>query len=175
MRSEGALKKLKNQWRLHPRHYFALLEVEKQQAGLQQTLGNHPAIDTCQTVHQYSSPVLFPPLETTAAHNKRALYPNGPLQITSPLLGSLLRRSEKNEHLFIAFIDLNAAFDIVDHASLENVLKYLATIFQRHYNNSESSVRVNGKDSDWLAGRAAWPFPIFNHLRTLVWEQVAGE
>lgn len=54
MRSEGALKKLKNEWRLHPRHRFALQEAKKQQASLQQPQGNHSAIDSCQTVHQCS-------------------------------------------------------------------------------------------------------------------------
>lgn len=106
------------------------------------------------------------------------------------LIVEKVREFRKNQHLYIAFIDLKAAFDTVDHTSLWNILKYLGvppkitTMFQRLYNNSESCVRVNGKDSEWFPinsgvrqGCVAAP-DLFNcvidHLMTQVCEQVTG-
>ncbi|KAJ8287175.1 hypothetical protein GJAV_G00048520 [Gymnothorax javanicus] len=101
-----------------------------------------------------------------------------------------VRKFRKNQHLFIAFIDLKAAFDTVDHASLWNILKYLGvppkitTMFQRLYINFESCVRVSGKDSGWFPidsgvrqGCVAAP-DLFNcvvdHLMTQVCKEVSG-
>ena len=66
------------------------------------------------------------------------------------------REFRKDRHLYIAFIDLKAAFDTVDHGSLWNILKALGaptkliTLFQQLYQGAESCVRVNGRDSEWF-------------------------
>ena len=100
------------------------------------------------------------------------------------------REFRKDRHLYIAFIDLKAAFDTVDHASLWNILKTLGvppkllSLFKKLYSNSESCVRSNGKDSDWFSinsgvrqGCVAAP-DLFNsvidHLMTQVKERIQG-
>ena len=96
----------------------------------------------------------------------------------------------KDRHLYIAFIDLKAAFDTVDHPSLWKILKTLGVppkitaLFQQLYSNAESCVRVNGKDSEWFPinsgvrqGCIAAP-DLFNsvidHLMARVSERVPG-
>ena len=60
----------------------------------------------------------------------------------------------KNRDLYIGFIDLRSAFDTVDHNALWKIIKTLGTppklvsLFRLLYSDAESSVRVNGKDSD---------------------------
>ena len=73
------------------------------------------------------------------------------------LITEKAREFRKDCHLLIAFIDLKAAFDTVDHASLWNILKTLGvpmkltSLFQKLYANAESCVRVQGKDSNWFS------------------------
>ena len=61
------------------------------------------------------------------------------------------RAFHKVRHLYIAFLDLKAAFDTVDHASLWKILAALGTpdkyvsLFQALYSTAESCVRVNSK------------------------------
>ncbi|KAI8518875.1 hypothetical protein Bbelb_021320 [Branchiostoma belcheri] len=100
------------------------------------------------------------------------------------------REFRRDRHLYIAFIDLRAAFDTVDHASLWKILKLIGaprktiTLFQQMYNSAESCVRVNGKESEWFTinsgvrqGCVAAP-DLFNcvidYLMTKVCERVPG-
>ncbi|CAH1233196.1 Hypp638 [Branchiostoma lanceolatum] len=100
------------------------------------------------------------------------------------------REFRKDRHLYVAFIDLRAAFDTVDHASLWNILRLLGapqkilTLFQQLYSTAESCVRVNGKESEWFTinsgvrqGCVAAP-DLFNcvidYLMTKVCERVPG-
>ena len=100
------------------------------------------------------------------------------------------REFRKDQHLYIAFIDLKAAFDTVDHGSLWNILRHLGaptkiiTLFQQMYQGAESCVRVNGRDSEWFPihsgvrqGCVAAP-ELFNciidHLMSRVCERVPG-
>ncbi|CAH1242627.1 Hypp6909 [Branchiostoma lanceolatum] len=100
------------------------------------------------------------------------------------------REYRKNRHLYIAFIDLRAAFDTVDHASLWKILRLLGApqktinLFRQMYNSAESCVRVNGKESEWFTinsgvrqGCVAAP-DLFNcvidYLMTKVCERVPG-
>jgi len=62
----------------------------------------------------------------------------------------------KGRHLYIAFIDLKAAFDSVDHASLwailacTGVLGKILRLFKKLYGDSQSCIRINGKLSEWF-------------------------
>ncbi|KAI8518905.1 hypothetical protein Bbelb_021620 [Branchiostoma belcheri] len=66
------------------------------------------------------------------------------------------REYRKDRHLYIAFVDLRAAFDTVDHASLWKILTTIGVspkiiaLFQLLYSDAESCVRVNDKNSDWF-------------------------
>ncbi|CAH1233298.1 Hypp676 [Branchiostoma lanceolatum] len=99
------------------------------------------------------------------------------------------REYRKNRHLYIAFIDLRAAFDTVDHASLWKILRLLGApqktinLFRQMYNSAESCVRVNGKESEWFTinsgvrqGCVAAPdlFNCIDYLMTKVCERVPG-
>ena len=70
------------------------------------------------------------------------------------LLIEKAREFRHSRELFIAFVDLRAAFDTVDHASVWKLLKALGTppkitdLFRQLYADAESSVRINGADSD---------------------------
>ena len=100
------------------------------------------------------------------------------------------REFRKDRHLYIAFIDLKAAFDTVDHRSLWGILTSIGapakitTLFKQLYHSTESCVRANGSDSEWFSinsgvrqGCVAAP-ELFNcvidHLMTRVCEQVPG-
>ena len=100
------------------------------------------------------------------------------------------REYRKDRLLYIAFIDLKAAFDTVDHTSLWKILEVLRAppkiiaLFKGLYGHAQSCVRMNGKDSDWFAinsgvrqGCVAAP-DLFNcvvdYLMTQVTKQVAG-
>ena len=67
------------------------------------------------------------------------------------------REFRKDRRLFIAFVDLKAAFDTVDHGSLWRILKILGApekitnLFQCLYGGAESCVRINSKESDNFA------------------------
>lgn len=73
------------------------------------------------------------------------------------LLIEKYREFRKDRHLFIAFMDLKAAFDTVDHASLWSILRVIGippkivNLFQKLYGSSESCIRVNGKESSWFS------------------------
>jgi len=60
------------------------------------------------------------------------------------------REFRKGRHLYIAFIDLKAAFDSVDHVSLWAILAYIGVpgkilrFFKKLYEDSQSCVRING-------------------------------
>ncbi len=62
----------------------------------------------------------------------------------------------KDQHLYIAFINLKAAFNTMDHGLLWNILKTLGVppkitvLFKQLYPSAESCVHVNGRDSEWL-------------------------
>ena len=64
------------------------------------------------------------------------------------------REFRKNRHLYIAFLDLRAAFDTIDRPTLWHILRSLAvphkllTMFQKLYDTAESCVRINGKESE---------------------------
>ncbi|KAI8486243.1 hypothetical protein Bbelb_359590 [Branchiostoma belcheri] len=66
------------------------------------------------------------------------------------------REYRKDRHLYIAFVDLRAAFDTVDHASLWKILTTIGVspkiiaLFQLLYSDAESCVRVNDKNSEWF-------------------------
>ena len=70
------------------------------------------------------------------------------------LLIEKAREYRQGRELYIAFIDLRAAFDTVDHASLWKILKILGSppkitnFFRQLYTDAQSSVRVNGSDSN---------------------------
>lgn len=72
------------------------------------------------------------------------------------LLIEKAREFRKDRHLFIAFIDLKAAFDTVDHGSLWNIMKSLGVptkitmLFKQLYQDAQSCVRVSGRDSEWF-------------------------
>ena len=100
------------------------------------------------------------------------------------------REFRKNRHLYIAFVDLRAAFDTIDHGSLWKILQVLGTppklvsLFQQLYCDAESSVRINGKLSDSFTinsgvrqGCVAAP-DLFNsvidYLMTKVTARIAG-
>ena len=76
------------------------------------------------------------------------------------LLMEKSREFRNKRHLYIAFIDLKAAFDSVDHESLWRVLKLIGVpqkmihLFQQMYSGAESCVRVNGSCSDWFRIRS---------------------
>ncbi len=67
------------------------------------------------------------------------------------------------DRMYIAFLDLKAAFDTVDHSSLWKILTILGaprkitTLFQRMYSNAESCVRVNNKVSTWFSINSGVP------------------
>ena len=69
------------------------------------------------------------------------------------LLVEKAREYRQGRELFIAFIDLRAAFDTVDHASLWKILKILGTppkmlhLLQQLYTDAKSCVRIGGTDS----------------------------
>ena len=58
--------------------------------------------------------------------------------------------------MYLAFIDLRAAFDSVDHRSLWKIVERLGTppklvnLFRQLYSDAESCVRVNGNTTDWF-------------------------
>ncbi|KAL1246814.1 hypothetical protein QQF64_034817 [Cirrhinus molitorella] len=96
----------------------------------------------------------------------------------------------KDRHLYMAFIDLKAAFDTVCHSTLWSILQTLGAppkivaLFKLLYSNAQSCVRVNGRDSDWFSissgvrqGCVAAP-DLFNcindHLMSKVCERVPG-
>jgi len=98
------------------------------------------------------------------------------------------REFRKGRHLYIAFIDLKAAFDSVDHASLRAILASIGVpdqilrLFKKLYGDSQSCVRINGKLSEWFninsgirQGCVAAP-DLFNcvvdHLMSLVCTQI---
>ena len=100
------------------------------------------------------------------------------------------REYRKDRRLYIAFIDLRAAFDTVDHGSLWKILHLLgtpekiSTLFRRMYDGATSSVRINGKVSEPFTinsgvrqGCVAAP-DLFNciidYLMTKVSERVPG-
>lgn len=100
------------------------------------------------------------------------------------------REYRKDRHLFIAFIDLKAAFDTVDRPTLWKILQVLGlppkltTLLTLLYDGAESCVRVNGKESDWFPisagvrqGCVAAP-DLFNciidHLMTAVCDRLPG-
>ena len=100
------------------------------------------------------------------------------------------REFRRNRHLYVAFVDLKAAFDTVDRQSLWNILSMygvpekLCRLFRALYDSAESCVRVKGKDSEWFPirsgvrqGCVAAP-DLFNsvidHLMTTVSEQIQG-
>ena len=66
------------------------------------------------------------------------------------------REFRKDRSLYIAFIDLKAAFDTIDHCSLWKILKGLGaptkivSLFRNLYGTAESCVRVNGNDSTFF-------------------------
>ena len=66
------------------------------------------------------------------------------------------REFRKGRHLYTAFIDLKAAFDSVDHASLWATLACIGVpgkilrLFKKLYGDSQSCVRINGKVSEWF-------------------------
>ena len=101
-----------------------------------------------------------------------------------------VREFRKDRQLYIAFIDLRAAFDTIDHGSLWKILQTLGTppkllaLFQQTYSGAESSVRINSRLSDPFQinsgvrqGCVAAP-DLFNcvidHLMTKVSARVAG-
>jgi len=61
------------------------------------------------------------------------------------------RELRKDRHLYIAFINLKAAFDSFDHASLWAILACIGVpgkilrLFKKLYGDSQSCVRTNGK------------------------------
>jgi len=67
------------------------------------------------------------------------------------------REFRKGRHLYIAFIDLKAAFDSVDHASLWAILACIGVpdkilrLFTKLYGDSQSCVCINGKLSEWFS------------------------
>lgn len=73
------------------------------------------------------------------------------------------REFRKNRHLYMAFIDLKAAFDSVDRQSLWKILKVIGVpdkicrLFKALYDTSESCVRVNNICSEW--------FPVLTGVR----------
>ena len=73
------------------------------------------------------------------------------------LLIEKAREYRQGRELYIAFIDLRAAFDTVDHASLWKILQVLGSppkiteFFRQLYTDAQSSVRVNGVDSNTFA------------------------
>ncbi|MCJ8749435.1 hypothetical protein PDJAM_G00176320 [Pangasius djambal] len=96
----------------------------------------------------------------------------------------------KDRHLYMAFIDLKAAFDTVCHSSLWSILQALGApskivvLLKLLYSNAQSCVRVNGRDSDWFPissgfrqGCVAAP-DLFNciidHLMSKVCERIPG-
>ena len=100
------------------------------------------------------------------------------------------REFRRNRHLYVAFVDLKAAFDTVDRQNLWNILSMygvpekLCRLFKALYDSAESCVRVKGKDSEWFPirsgvrqGCVAAP-DLFNsvidHLMTIVSQQVPG-
>jgi len=66
------------------------------------------------------------------------------------------REFRKGRHLYLAFIDLKAAFDSVDHASLWAILACIGVpgkilrLFKKLNGDSQSCVRINGKLSEWF-------------------------
>ena len=95
------------------------------------------------------------------------------------------REFRKDRQLFIAFIDLKAAFDSVHRASLWKILRLLGVplklcnLFKNVYDSSKSCVRVNGKLSDWFdtlsgvrQGCVAAP-DLFNCMVDYLMEKVA--
>ena len=97
------------------------------------------------------------------------------------------REYRKGRRLFIAFVDLKAAFDTVDHGSLWHILKTLGAppkiinLFRGLYGGAESSVRVNGTDSDTFPinsgvrqGCVAAP-DLFNCIVDYILEQVCRQ
>ena len=106
------------------------------------------------------------------------------------LLIEKAREFRKDRSLYIAFIDLKAAFDTVDHRSLWKILEVIGaptkivTLFKSLYGNAESCVRVNGAESSYFGinsgvrqGCVAAP-DLFNsvldYLMSKVSEQVPG-
>jgi len=67
----------------------------------------------------------------------------------------------KGRHLYIAFIDLKAEFDSVDHVSLWAILACIDVpgkilrLFKKLYGDCQSCVRINGKLSEWLTSTVA--------------------
>jgi len=63
--------------------------------------------------------------------------------------------------LYIAFIDLKAEFDSVDHVSLWAILACIDVpgkilrLFKKLYGDCQSCVRINGKLSEWLTSTVA--------------------
>ena len=97
------------------------------------------------------------------------------------------REYRKDRRLFIAFVDLKAAFDTVDHGSLWLILKTLGAppkiinLFRSMYGGAESSVRVNTTDSDTFPinsgvrqGCVAAP-DLFNCIVDYILEQVCQQ
>jgi len=66
------------------------------------------------------------------------------------------REFRKGRHLYIAFIDLKAAFDSADHASLWAILACIGVpgkilrLCKKLYGDSQSCVHMNGKLSEWF-------------------------
>ena len=69
------------------------------------------------------------------------------------LLIEKAREYRQDRELYIAFIDLRAAFDTVDHSSLWKILEILGTppkilgFFRQLYTDAQSCVRASGTDS----------------------------
>ncbi|MCJ8734524.1 hypothetical protein PDJAM_G00236670 [Pangasius djambal] len=96
----------------------------------------------------------------------------------------------KDRHLYMAFVDLKAAFDTVCHSLLWSILQALeappkiVAQLKLLYSKAQSCVRVNGRGSDWFPissgvrqGCVAAP-DLFNciidHLMSKVCERVPG-
>ena len=66
------------------------------------------------------------------------------------------REFRNKRQLYIAFIDLKAAFDSIDHQSLWNILQKIGvpgkhlSLFKELYAGAESCVRINRAHSDWF-------------------------
>ena len=99
-----------------------------------------------------------PPCIITADPIRQASCPDDQQRITSPPFNCLLKRHANSEKtaLFIAFIDLKAAFDAVDRDCLWHILHSIGIppkivrVLERLYTDTSSCVRINNTLSDWF-------------------------
>ena len=68
------------------------------------------------------------------------------------------QRREFNQPLWVAYVDLKAAFDSVDRTALWQLLPHqIVALFKALYSDTVSCVRADGSESEW--------FPVFSGVR----------